>query len=383
MKFHSGVPESPYLLRFLVYGAITGGKQTAFDHKYFSKLHFPSCSGSCFQEQLDENIGQIQIMHESIDCSLDQLLEMSDTLTFLVIKDGKVAYERNFGKATTTTPLLNFSITKTIVASLVATAIDEGLIGSNNDPIGKYLQDVPEFVKARSIQSLMNMETGIRYTTHRKPSSDMVRMWFHPDVRSMLKDLKPAEQSNMFLYNDMHLHLLMLMLEQLVGDVSAYFYSKLWKPLRPESDAFWGQDSSTYGFLKADGGFVASARDLARFGLLYLNNGVADGKQILPFDFCNSMGKQEGSRTDKEYFDLYRQKGHSWYNQCFVNERTWYRNFWWHINQGKERNDFFAMGILGQFIYVSPSTNTVIVRQGNSWGFNGWWPAILEQVVKG
>ena len=381
MKFHSGVPEYPYLLRYLTFGAITKGKQSAFDHKYFSKKQFPASGCRSFQEQIDESIGTFHVKQGTIDCSLDLLLEQSDTLTFLVVKDGVVRYERNFGKATTSTPLLNFSITKTMVASIVAIAINEGLIKSINDPIGHYLHDVPDFVKHRTIQSLMNMETGIRYTTHRKPSSDMVRMWFHRDIRSLLKDLKPVEQCNRFLYNDLHLHLLVYMLEHVVGDVQSYFYSKLWKPLNPQSEAFWGLDSTASGFLKGDGGFVASARDLARFGMLYLNNGVADNQQILPFEWCNDMGKKSNSRMDKEYFDLYRQKGHAWYAQCFQYERTWYRNFWWHISQGKERNDFFAMGILGQFVYVSPSTNTVIVRQGNAWGINGWWPAILEQIA--
>lgn len=126
---------------------------------------------------------------------------------------------------------------------------------------------------------------------------------------------------------------------------------------------------------------MITARDLARFGMLYLNGGVVDGRQVLPADWCNRVGQLENSRTDKEYFDLYRQMGHPWYNQCFKQERTFYRNFWWSINQGKPRNDFFAMGILGQFVYVSPSTNTVIVRQGNRWGINAWWPSILEQLV--
>ncbi len=383
MRFHSGVPEFPFLLRYIAFGALTRGKQSAFDHKYFSKRHFPAIGGSEFAYQLDTSMAEIRIRHNAIDTTLDQLLESSDTLTFLMIRDGKIVYERNYGQADTSTPLLNFSVTKTMVASLIALAIHDGLIKRINDPIGDYLQDIPDFVKRRTIQSLMDMETGIRYTTHRKPSSDMIKMWFHRDIRSLLKNLQPSEENDMFLYNDLHLHLLMYLLEQLVGDVSDYFYRKLWQPLSPESDAFWGLDSSSSGFLKGDGGFVASARDLARFGLLYLNNGVSNGKQILPFEWCNAMGKKGNSRMDKEYFDLYRQKGHAWYNQCFVNERTWYRNFWWQIDQGKERNDFFAMGILGQFVYVSPSTNTVVVRQGNSWGLDGWWPGILEKVVNG
>jgi hypothetical protein len=40
------------------------------------------------------------------------------------------------------------------------------------------------------------------------------------------------------------------------------------------------------------------------------------------------------------------------------------------------------MGILGQFVYVSSKNNVVIVRQGNSWGIEGWWPSIFEKLAE-
>ena len=92
MIFHSGVPEYPYLLRYLSFGAITRGKQSAFDHKYFSKKHFPAAAGHNLPEQKEPSIGEIHIQHAAINSSLDELLAASDTLTFLVIKNGKIAY---------------------------------------------------------------------------------------------------------------------------------------------------------------------------------------------------------------------------------------------------------------------------------------------------
>ncbi len=379
---HSGIPERPYLLRYLAFAMRTFATQSAFDHRYFPTVKFSATGGNPLSND-DEVLSDGTVVNfGGVSMPLGELLSSSSTLSFLVIKDGKIVYERYLNGANSQTPILTYSVTKSFVASLLAIACSEGLIASLNDPIGRYLPELPEFVHGRTIESLMGMQTGIRYTTGKSPNTDMVKMWFYSDIRKLVKQIEPAAvPSGMFLYNDMHLHLLMYLLERLMGDVSRYFNEKLWRPLLPENSAEWMMDSTRSGFLKADGGLVVTARDLARFGMLYLNGGLVDGRQVLPANWCNRVGQLESSRTDKEYFDLYRQMEHPWYNQCFKQERTFYRNFWWSINQGKPRNDFFAMGILGQFVYVSPSTNTVVVRQGNRWGINAWWPSILEQLV--
>ncbi|HUX55309.1 MAG TPA: serine hydrolase [Williamwhitmania sp.] len=379
---HAGVPERPYLLRYAAFALQTFATQSAFDHRYFPTTKFSSVESQSLPIGNEVFSDDIVVNFGGVNMPLNELLTSSGTLSFLVIKDGNIDYERYFGGVDSRTPILTYSVTKSFVASLLAIACSEGLITSLDDPIGKYLPELPRFVHERTIKSLMSMETGIRYTTGKSPNTDMVKMWFYSDIRKLVRRMQPASvPSGMFLYNDMHLHLLMYLLERLVGDVSAYFNEKLWRPLQPENSAEWMMDGTRSGFLKADGGLVLTARDLARFGMLYLNGGLVDGHQVLPNEWCNRVGQLERSRTDKEYFDLYRQMEHPWYNQCFKQERTFYRNFWWNIDQGKPRNDFFAMGILGQFVYVSPSTNTVIVRQGNRWGINAWWPSILEQLA--
>lgn len=379
---HAGVPECPYLLRYAAFALRTFATQSAFDHRYFPTTKFSAVGSQSLPIGNEVFSDDIVVNFGGGNMTLSELLSSSDTLSFLVIKDGKIGYERYFGGVDSRTPILTYSVTKSFVASLFAVACSEGLIASLNDPIGKYLPELPSFVHERTIQSLMSMETGIRYTTGKSPNTDMVKMWFYSDIRKLVRRMQPASvPSGMFLYNDMHLHLLMYLLERLVGDVSAYFNEKLWQPMQPENSAEWMMDGTRSGFLKADGGLVMTARDLARFGMLYMNGGLVDGRQVLPAGWCNRVGQLENSRTDKEYFDLYRQMAHPWYNQCFKQERTFYRNFWWNIDQGKPRNDFFAMGILGQFVYVSPSSNTVIVRQGNRWGINAWWPSILEQLA--
>jgi len=379
---HSGVPERPYLLRYTAFALRTLASQSVFDHRYFPTTKFSAVGSHTLPSSNEVLSDDIVINFSEGNMPLSELLTSSDTLSFLVIKDGKIGYERYFGDVDSRTTILSYSVTKSFVGSLLAIACNEGLIACLDDPIGKYLPELPSFVHERTITSLMSMETGIRYTTGKLPNTDMVKMWFYSDIRKLVRRIQPATSpSGMFLYNDMHLHLLMYLLERLVGNVSNYFTEKLWLPLLPENSAEWMMDSTRSGFLKADGGLALTARDLARFGMLYLNGGLVGKNQVLTAEWCNRFGQLEDSRTDKEYFDLYRQMGHPWYNQCFLQERTFYRDFWWNIDQGKPRNDFFAMGILGQFVYVSPSTNTVIVRQGNRWGINAWWPSILEQLV--
>ena len=79
---------------------------------------------------------------------LSELLTSSDTLSFLVIKDGKIGYERYFGDVDSRTTILSYSVTKSFVGSLLAIACNEGLIARLDDPIGKYLPELPSFVHA-------------------------------------------------------------------------------------------------------------------------------------------------------------------------------------------------------------------------------------------
>lgn len=380
MNFSSRVPNSPYILRYLAFAYATKVRQSVFDYRYFPLKVFKGSCHSGLDYALNPSVGAITIAQNGLDMPVDELVRSADTLSFLVIKDGKIAYEYFADGITGRTPMLSYSITKSVFGSYLSQLADNGII-SFSDKLEKYHSHLPEFVANRTFQSLMNMESGIRYSHGKSPFSDMAKFWLSPNIRKNLKKIKPqGEIGSHFYYNDIHLHLLDRVVDNLISDLAIDINHNFWQLLKPTSNALFCMDSLQSRHLKMDGGMAIAPHDLAKFGLLYANDGVVDGSEVLSNEWCTNLKTDEGVRSDLDFWDLYRKMGHSWY-PIFKEGRTYYKNFWWGLKQNQGPNDIYAMGILGQFVYVSTKNNVVIVRQGNSWGIKGWWPYIFEELA--
>jgi Beta-lactamase class C and other penicillin binding proteins len=380
MSLSSKGTDFPLLLRYLKFAIATKAKQSVFDYQYFPFKVFKGNGVASLDYNLNSSIGGISISQNNLKQNLDELVRNTDTLSFLVLKDGKVAYEYFADGINGRTPLLCYSITKSVFASYLSLLENNGVI-SFSDVLSKYHRYLPDFLANRTFQSLMNMESGIRYTHGKSPFTDMVRFWLSPDIRRDLKTIKPCRDGNgYFYYNDIHLHLLSRMIDSRISDLSVDINHNFWQQLKPTSNTLFCMDSLEERHLKMDGGMAIAPHDLAKFGLLYANDGTIHGNQVLNKEWCSNLKNSEGVRTDLEYWDLYRKMKHDWY-PILKQERTYYKNFWWGIKQDEGANDIYAMGILGQFVYVSTRNNVVIVRQGNSWGVKGWWPYIFEELA--
>jgi len=380
MKFSSRVPDSPYLLRYLAFACATRAKHSVFDYRYFPFKVFKGGTHSGLDYALNPLVGDIPIAHNGVNMSVDELVRSTDTLSFLVIKDGKIAYEYYADGITGQTPMLTYSITKSVFGSYLSLLADNGVI-SLSDKLGKYHSHLPEFVANRTFQSLMNMESGIGYTHGKSPFKDMAKFWLSSNIRKDLKRIKPyGEIGSHFYYNDIHLHLLDRVVDNRIPDLPVDINQNFWQLIKPTSNTLFCMDSLQSRHLKMDGGMAIAPHDLAKFGLLYANDGMVDGSQVLSREWCAHLKTDEGVRSDLDFWELYRNMGHSWYS-ILKEERTYYKNFWWGLKQNHGPNDIYAMGILGQFVYVSTKNNVVIVRQGNSSGVKGWWPYIFEELA--
>ena len=120
-----------------------------------------------------------------------------------------------------------------------------------------------------------------------------------------------------------------------------------------EFDGIWTLDSDSDGLEKTWCCLSATARDFAKFGRLYLNNGDWNGKQVVSKEWV------EESLTGA--FD-----SATWPVSGLTAGFDNYGYQWWLCS--KERGDYMARGKNGQFIYVNPSMNTIIVRLGWSEG---------------
>jgi CubicO group peptidase (beta-lactamase class C family) len=311
-----------------------------------------------FPEKPDEALVRTAFEANPKVRNLEDFLTKTGTQAFIVIRNDTLLYEKYFNGAKRDSTVVSFSTAKSFTSALVGIAIQEGLIKSEADPITTYLPELAErdarFQKI-TIHDLLGMASGIRFDEERFLWHDESNLTYRfTDLRSLALNktviIEPPGQT--FLYNDYNPILLGMILERATGKpVTQYLQEKLWTPLGMEFGASWTVDSDATRFEMMSCCINAHAIDFAKFGRLYLNQGNWDGRQLVSADWV-----AKSTRVDK---------GRK------LDEKMSYGSLWWELPSANETNDFFAWGNLGQFIYVSPSRNLIIVRNGERYGLEG------------
>jgi CubicO group peptidase (beta-lactamase class C family) len=290
--------------------------------------------------------------------SFDEFLRASDTLAFLVVHDDRLVYERYLGGAGRQARQTSFSVAKSFVSTLVGIAIGEGSIDSVSEPVTDYVPELlerdPRFERI-TLRDLLTMSSGIRYEEHSLPLpwGDDVNTYYGTDLRDLALNATQIERppAQEWHYNNYHPLLLGLVLERATRmSVSDYMATRLWQPLGAERDATWSLDSEGSGFEKMESGLNATPRDYARFGEMFLHDGVWNGERIVPEEWVREATAADATADPAEH----------------------YQYFWWIDVERPGR--FYALGNFGQYIYVAPDADTVIVRNGSDWGVdNDTW----------
>jgi CubicO group peptidase (beta-lactamase class C family) len=306
--------------------------------------------------------------------NLDDFLASTGSQAFLVIQNDTLIYERYFLEHQRDSVVTSFSVAKSFDSALIGIAIQEGYIKSVEDPITDY---IPELARRDArfqdihIRHLLTMASGLRYDSGRPISfGDDNLTYEYDDLRHLaLTETQVVGQPGVnFLYNNYNPLLLGLILERATGrPVTTYLQEKLWTPLGMEFDGSWSLDAEKNGFEKMESGINARAIDFAKFGRLYLNGGNWNGTQIVPADWVTLSTRDNG---------------------LIKAAPIYYGHMWWGENCNPDSQDFLAMGNLGQFVYVSPAKNLIIVRNGERYGVESkgeeWmvWVDIFCQFAK-
>ncbi len=322
-----------------------------------------------------------------LSASLDKELGGTGSYAFILLRNDTILYERYFGEVKESSQLPSFSAAKSFTSTLVGIALNEGHIKNLQQPITDYL---PELRKqdgrfdAVTIQHVLDMRSGVESSeNYSSPFSDVIRMGFNNNVsRTALKtgiEKAPGD----FDYKSVNTQLLALVVEKATNrKLQDYAAEKLWQPLGMEHPATWNADK--HNTVRAFCCMNAAARDYAKFGLLFLNKGVWQGKQLVPEEWVNgsvsadTMRKYDGYRNQwwaeerSAYFDdsasavAFRQRRPDASVQKVTSKsgQRWYKVFW-------SDGEFHAQGILDQFVYVNPKKRLVIVRLGHYWAGNG------------
>jgi len=314
--------------------------------------------------------------------SLEHVLETNETTVFLVIQNDTVLYEKYFNGFSRESVCTSFSISKSLTSALIGIAIEDGLIGSLDDPVTEYIPELKDRgMDTITIRHLLTMSSGLRHDFTNALWSDAAKSYFSPDLRkNALRKIKVIEEPDRhFTYNNCHTQLLGMILERTSGmTVSAYMEEKLWIPLETEFPAAWSLDSEKSGFETMAMGFNARPLDFARFGRLYLNGGNWNGNRII-----NPEWIRESTETDSNRYGIegyYPDDTENVFGEYFGTLDGYYSYSWWGYRIDETRYDFFAFGILGQYIYICPEKNLLILRFGEGYGDVYWWPEVLKDI---
>jgi CubicO group peptidase (beta-lactamase class C family) len=283
----------------------------------------------------------------------EKYLEDNKTVAFLIIQKDTILYEKYFKGYNKESMVPSFSMAKAVTSILIGCAIDDGLIKSINEPITAYIPELTKngFDKV-TIKHLLQMTSGIRFNeSYVNPFGDAASFYYGINLRKAIKKMKlKSEPGKTFDYVSGNTQLLGLVLERsLQGKkITTYLQEKLWTPLGMEYDASWSTDRKKDGLEKTFCCLNARARDFAKIGRLYKNKGNWNGNQIV-----SKQWVEESTRLDTSEGSV-----------------GFYQYQWWLPTPGE---DFMAEGILGQFVYVHPSKDLIIVRLGKKEGKADWW----------
>lgn len=356
------------------------GDASVIDYKVFKKSKLYA-SSKPFHFEYDLKKGTIAAIFTSLNIEplnrvkdFEHFLERTNTSSFIVIKDDKILFEKYYNGFSRDSLSTSFSIAKSITSILVGMAIDDGFIKSDQEPITRWIPELADRDKRFeqiSIRDLISMSSGLRYEEEGNFRDDEIT-YYHPDLRkAALAETEIQESAGShFLYNNYNPLLVGLLLERAVGKpLTEYVQKKLWEPLGMEYDGSWSTDEQS--FEKMESGINARSIDFAKIGRLMLTQGNWQGNQLLSKNWVEvSTQKIE---TSSSYYPT----------SGYFDEGGYYGFFWWGIERKNGKDDFFGMGNKGQYLYVCPQKNLIIIRNGITYGLPSMrWPRIFYEFAE-
>ncbi|NND32822.1 MAG: serine hydrolase [Saprospiraceae bacterium] len=296
------------------------------------------------QWNLDEDYNTHQLSPGAID-----KLTALDTTSFLVIKDQKIIFEKYWAPTESTTVLNSFSVAKSIVCTLIGIAIKDKLLRLD-DPVARYLPSFAKPVKDKiTIEHLLRMTSGLKWIESESSAlSHNAEAYYGRSLESLINNLEVRRPpGQVFRYASGNTQILAMLLTKVTKmTLSEYASKKLWSPIGAQQDAFWNLDRPN-GLEKAFCCFYATAKDFARIGQLYLNDGRWQDQQIISSEFIDQV-LQPSNMPD------------IWLNK----PNDVYGMHWW-LAKHAELDFFYARGIRGQYIICNRELNMIIVRMGH------------------
>ena len=309
------------------------------DYKYFNNIEIPKSTNPQpwpFHKNFN-NVGETK--------DLDALHTKYGTVAFLIIKNDSIWHEKYFDGYSEDSFSNSFSMSKSIVSAVMGKAIQDGYFESLEDKVGNYFDEYKDgFASKLTIGDLSSMSSGMKWTEN---YTNIFGVTARAYVGSGLNELilsRPIikEPGKGFEYLSSDTQLLSMTIEKATNrKISDLVSDWFWDPIGAENNALWQVDNAKTNNEKAYCCFNSNARDFAKIGKLYKDNGFWNGVSILNENFIK--------KSLKNRFESSPEYGYGFWLGFF------------------EEKKFFSMrGHLGQYVIVFPKENIIIVRLGKT-----------------
>ena len=307
------------------------------DYKFFDNIEIPKSKNP-----------QAWPIHKNYNKanSTDKLISKNTslgTIAFLIIKNDSIWHEKYYEGYDKNSFSNSFSMSKSIVSATMGRAIDEGFFNNINDKVGFYIPEYNEgFASELTIGDLSSMSSGMKWNeSYTNIFGVTARAYVGSNLNKLIKSrpiIKKPGESFEYLSSDTQL-LAMTIEKATKRKLSDLVYDWFWNPMGAENNALWQVDNIKTNTEKAYCCFNSNARDFARFGKLYKDNGLWNSKRLLDSAFVKK------SLTAR-----------------FLSSPQYGYGFW--LGNFQEKNYFAMRGHLGQYVIVFPKENIIIVRLG-------------------
>jgi CubicO group peptidase (beta-lactamase class C family) len=282
---------------------------------------------------------------------VEEFLDRTVTTGLLVLRGNSILVERYFRGASAETPMTSWSVAKSVVSLLVGVARVDGRLKDLSAPLSDF---VPEFRDAAyggvSLRDALTMSSGIAFSEEYDDALSDIHTLFarilyfrESAVHYLATRDAEAAPGTRFHYASSDTFALGIALRRAVGkSLAAYLEEKLWTPLGMEYDASWNtadDDGEELAFCCLN----MRLRDYAKLGRLVARGGDWDGKRVVPEEWIRESTRIEPARAPG----------------TLPNGRWGYQYQWWIPDRD---GSFLAAGVWGQFIYVDPARELVVVK---------------------
>jgi hypothetical protein len=283
--------------------------------------------------------------------------EKAATRAVLVVKDGAVVAERYAPGFSAATPFLSWSMAKSVTATMAGAAVHQGFVDLEaHAPVAEWNSDARR--AAITWNDLLQMQSGLAFTEiYGDPNADAPQMLFRARDAGAVAANKPLAHppGRHWSYSSGTTNLIQRTLRETLeaNDIGYHAFARdnLFAPLGMASAVLEPDASGTF---IGSSFMYATARDWAKLGLFYLNDGVVEGQRILPEGWSRYVAKP-ASASDGFYGAQF------WLNHPGTNGRAKYV-------PGVPDEAYLMAGHEGQYVLIVPDKRLVIVRTGMTRG---------------